>query len=507
MSFVGYDKLKVYYGDLHSHCDIGYGHGPVEEAYQNARTQLDFASVTAHAHWPDIPEGSERLASVVAYHRKGFQRAKEQWQRFQEVTEGFNRDHQFITFLSFEWHSLRHGDHNVYFKEAQGRIITARSLEEMRAHLRFLTEEGTASFLIPHHIGYLSGYRGIRWEDFSPEFTPVVEMMSMHGMAESTDGPFPYLHTMGPRDERSTVQYGLRTGHVFGVIGSTDHHSAHPGSYGHGRAAVWATELSRDGIWEAIAARRTYALTGDRIALAFSLNAQPMGSLVPANTDRRIEISVVGGSALDYVEIIYNNRCLNRWSVCGPEPNLFKEPVKVFLEVGWGQKDIPVDWHVTLEVVEGSLLSAEPRFRGRDIVAPQASGIGRHAFSSWDRIGENSVSFVTQTWGNPTTTTPSTQGISLELLGAENTKIQAVINGHQVTIALGELVRGSRSGYLGGFLAPAYCFHRAVSRDEYAYETSLQHAGDGKQRDWYYVRVRQKNGQWAWSSPIWVEAS
>ena len=23
--------------------------------------------------------------------------------------------------------------------------------------------------------------------------------------------------------------------------------------------------------------------------------------------------------------------------------------------------------------------------------------------------------------------------------------------------------------------------------------------------DYYYVRVRQKNQQWAWSSPIWVE--
>ena len=51
----------------------------------------------------------------------------------------------------------------------------------------------------------------------------------------------------------------------FGLIGSTDHHSAFPGSHGFGRVAVWAESLSREAIWQAIRARRTYALTGDRI--------------------------------------------------------------------------------------------------------------------------------------------------------------------------------------------------------------------------------------------------
>jgi hypothetical protein len=43
---------------------------------------------------------------------------------------------------------------------------------------------------------------------------------------------------MGPRDGHSTVQYGLKQGHIFGFIGSTDHHSAHPGHYGFGRLAA-----------------------------------------------------------------------------------------------------------------------------------------------------------------------------------------------------------------------------------------------------------------------------
>ena len=34
---------------------------------------------------------------------------------------------------------------------------------------------------------------------------------------------------------------------------------------------------------------------------------------------------------------------------------------------------------------------------------------------------------------------------------------------------------------------------------------SIDDDSSGKQTDWYYLRVIQKNGQLAWSSPVWVE--
>ena len=61
------------------------------------------------------------------------------------------------------------------------------------------------------------------------------------------------------------VDEGLRQGHKFGFVASTDHHAGFPGSYGDGMAAVLAEEKTRESIWEAIKARRTYAVTGDRI--------------------------------------------------------------------------------------------------------------------------------------------------------------------------------------------------------------------------------------------------
>lgn len=506
MTYPGYDHLNVYYGDLHSHChQVGYGYGSVEEAYQNARSQLDFASVTAHAHWPDIPQDEARLAGTVNYHLDGFKRAARAWPVLKEVTEAVYEPGRFVSFPSFEWHSRRYGDHNIYYKEAVGDIIRAADLEDMRAELRRLKEQGTDCLMIPHHIGYLQGYRGISWDDFTPEFSPIVEMFSMHGQAESDDAPYPYMHTMGPRNERSTMQYGLRTGQIFGVAGSTDHHSAFPGSYGYGRVAVWASDLTRDGIWEAIVARRTYALTGDRIVLAFSINHQPMGAILPNTTDRDIAVSVVGGGALEFVELLHNNRPVHRWSAYEQALTESNGPVKVFVELGWGQKDEITDWHVNLDVTGGKLQAVEPRFRGPDIVAPQDEAPARIAFSSWERIGDNQVQFTTQTWGNPTILTPATQGACLEILGDENTRIQGQINHCRINLSLKDLQTGARTGHLGGFLSPAYSFHRAARQSEYNWPYTFRHRHSSPERDWYYVRVCQKNGQWAWSSPIWVD--
>jgi predicted DNA-binding protein with PD1-like motif len=125
---------------------------------------------------------------------------------------------------------MEHGDHNIYYKETTDEIIRAATLEDMRVQLRHLARQGRQSFLIPHHIGYRRGFRGINWADFTSEFSPVVEILSMHGLSESDEAPYPYLHVMGPRDSRSTMQHGLSIGNIFGVIGSSDHHSAHSGS-------------------------------------------------------------------------------------------------------------------------------------------------------------------------------------------------------------------------------------------------------------------------------------
>jgi hypothetical protein len=355
-----YHNLTALYGDLHNHCSLSYGHGSFEDAVQNARMQLDFASITLHALWPDMPEDDPDLDYLVAYHKYGFAQAAVNWPGYLQKVQALNREEDLILFPSYEWHSNAYGDHCIYYRDdGDHPILDAPTLPALREKLLALE---TPALLIPHHIGYRQGFRGIDWSAFSPDLSPVVETLSFHGASESSSGPRPYLHSMGPRHGLCTAQAGWARGHIFGVIGSTDGHSAFPGSYGRGRLAVWAEGQTRADIWQALRQRRTVALTGDRIEVQFSLNGEPLGSLCPPDEERQIQVSVHGGGAIDLVEVLHNNRPIHRAAPLPPETA--DGPFSVHLEVGWGERPRPTDWTVEVHVVDGRLDAIEPRFRG-----------------------------------------------------------------------------------------------------------------------------------------------
>ncbi len=495
--------LGLYYGDIHNHCNLSYGKGSLAEAFHNARLQLDFASVTLHGHWDDMPQGDRELDYLVDYHRQGFERARAGWEGYLAASEAANQPGRFVTFPSFEWHSMTYGDHCVYFRDsATDDIFHVADIESLRARLR---RHPPASLLIPHHIGYLQGYRGINWAHFTSEFSPVVEIMSFHGASEHSDAQPDYLHAMGPRDHRSTAQYALAQGHIFGFIASSDHHSAHPGSYGYGLAAVWAESLTRNGIWEALLKRRCYAISGDRIALAVALNDQPMGSILPYRPQRNIEVAAQGAATLDYVEVLHNNRVIHRETPHRTAPDL-SEPLQLRLEMGWGELETMTDWDVELRVINGDLLGIEPHLRGHDIGIPVIDDVTPCVLSHLETAGQR-LHLRTQTPRNASVRSANTQAITLTVQGSLDTKVGARVNGRAITLPIRDLVEGSRSFYTGGFVSPSFVFHRAVPLAETRCRFTLSHHSAGGQRDWYYVRVRQRNGQWAWASPIWVEGS
>ncbi len=498
-----YADLQVYYGDIHNHCNLSYGKGSLADAWHNARLQLDFASVTLHGHWDDMPRDAPRLGYLVDYHRQGFERARSAWGDYLRATDAANEDGRFVTFPSFEWHSMRYGDHCVYFRDvATPEIFHVAHIEQLRARLR---RHPHPSWLIPHHIGYRQGFRGINWAHFTPELSPVVEIMSFHGAAEHSGAEPEYRHAMGPRDHRSTAHYALEQGHIFGFIGSSDHHSAHPGHYGHGQVAAWAEGLSRAAIWRAISQRRAYAISGDRIALKFALNGRPMGALLPCMSDRQIDVSLEAASSIDYVEVLRNNRVIRRESVFAGAAD-FSAPVKVRLEMGWGELETLTDWDVDLRVEGGQLLGIEPHLRGHDIGIPVIDDRSLCVLSRLDYDGGDRLRLRTQSPRNASVTSSSTQAITLQIAGDADSVIRGTVNGVAVRLALADIAEGARSYYTSGFVSPSFVFHRALPAAEYRLAFSLRHESAGAERDWYYVRARLRNGHWAWCSPIWVEA-
>jgi hypothetical protein len=536
-----YDSYNLYFGDLHTHCAISYGKGTLETALRNAKMHLDFCSVTGHAHWPDMPEPNPATQRVIDFHNEGFDKLKQLWPAVIETMNRENRDHQFVTFPGFEIHSMEDGDRTIIYRDGRGEIIYAKSIPDLEATLRDLAAEGTIAMSFPHHIGYKQGRRGINWKSFNPEFAPIVEIASMHGMAEDDEAAASFLHTMGPGDGESTMVEGLRQGHFFGAVGNTDHHSASPGSYGCGVTGVWAEELTRKGIWDALVDRRTYACTGDKIALEVTLDGFPMGSVIRDGESsgpgpgtrpdggREIAVSVHGGGPIDYVDIVKNGRLLERFSQCDidraeagdgvyPSDPLLSGAgrtdtihTKLFLELGWGHRDRITEWDLDFGIDTGRVLSVEPRFRGPMVLSPlEKDKIDEDdLFYSWERADEKSVSFYAKTWGNPNPFTNSCQGICLEVEMPVNGRILLSHRNNPRAdggpVPLERALKGAVTGYSTPDIeAAAWRIHRAPRREEFLWDIRYAMPGteglDGG--DFYYVRVRQKNGQMAWSSPI-----
>lgn len=502
-----YDGLKLLIGDVHNHCGISYGHGALDEALKNAREQLDFCAITGHAHWHDMPKPTDRIQPVLDYHNAGFSKLREGWNGVLETLRAASEEGRFVVFPSFEVHSLESGDRTIVYKDIAGEILYVRDMKDLHSRLRKLTKQGKAAMSFPHHIGYRRGSRGIDWKSLDPATEPVVEIVSMHGGSEASETPRPFLRSMGPSDWESTMQYGLSLGHVFGVVGNTDHHSAYPGSYGHGRTALWAESNTRDSIWDAYFARRTYALTGDRIDLRFAVNGAPMGSVIRKTGRRSIGIKVVAGGAIDCVDVIKNNKLLRRYSECDVKQAAAGRNVrtKIFLEVGWGDKKKEVAWDVFLGVSAGEIVSVEPRFRGQDVVSPrdkEKDAPAQYYTSHWERQGDRRVHFTTKTRGNPTASTNSAQGMCVEVEMPSNGFVEAELNGRRERLPLKRLMAGAYANEMDQVSAPAYRFHRAPAAWEYDWDLSFEDKDD--KPGFYYVRVREKNDQWAWSSPVFL---
>ena len=85
----------------------------------------------------------------------------------------------------------------------------------------------------------------------------------------------------------------LDAGRKLAFTASGDSHHRNPGLSG-AVTGIWATELTRAALLDAIRARRCYATAGQRIAVEFTINGQIMGSDLAVDSDPLLQWRVVG---------------------------------------------------------------------------------------------------------------------------------------------------------------------------------------------------------------------
>jgi len=239
--------LRPFWGDLHGQSEETVGTNSVEDYFRFAR-DVSLVDFTGH-------QGND------------FQITPEFWERIGHCALEYNEPGRFVVFPGYEWSATTPagGDRNVHYLEdgqpihrtshwqiagdEAGRTSDRYPVGELFSQLK----KGRPALVVPH-----IGGRPANLAFHDPDLEPIIEIYSAWGQ-------FEWL-----------LEEAIERGYQVGFSGGSDDHKGRPGAsypgsssfgvYG-GLTCVYASELTRTGIWEALKSRRCYATSGQRIAL------------------------------------------------------------------------------------------------------------------------------------------------------------------------------------------------------------------------------------------------
>jgi mycothiol synthase len=258
-------ELELFVGDLHAHDITCAAEGWPMDVMQWARDEkaLDFVSTAPQTH-----------AFIDS----------EKWLLNKHAAEAYLEEGRFVTFPAFEWQHSHYGDKVVHYLGGDQPFLPVDDARFNHPAKLYEAVRASDALVISHHPGYALDQHvpGTDWDAMETDVDRLVELWSMHGSSEGYD---PADRPLVPPRREDGVLAALRDGKRFGFTAGSDTHGGRPGGsakeprpYWGGLCAVWAKELTRRSLFEALWARRTVALTGARIVLSFTVNGAWMGS-------------------------------------------------------------------------------------------------------------------------------------------------------------------------------------------------------------------------------------
>ena len=278
---------RILWADLQNHSGLSDGSGMPADLLRYAReiAALDAAAVTDHDHW-----GMRFMDREPAI-----------WRRTLDAVDRLHDSGRFVALAGYEWTNWVEGHRHVVFFEptteaAAGLLLSSIDESYDEAHELWAGLGGVRALTFAHHSA--GDPIATDWsQEPPPGLEPVTEIVSVHGSSESADSPGVVV--------RGAVEgnYGrdaLDRGYRLGFVGSSDGHDGHPG-LGHlaspsgGVAAILADDATREGMYEALRARRTYATNGPRIVVRASYAGWPIGAGIPAAAAAAGEVGPIVG--------------------------------------------------------------------------------------------------------------------------------------------------------------------------------------------------------------------
>ncbi len=269
--------VPVFWGDTHCHTvltpnirDNNNGACP-QDAYHFAKeaAKLDFVALVEQTF---VFDDNERLNITPRL-----------WQEIRRISDQYYEPERFVTFPGFELHSKR-GDTVVFFAEDMASFEYPAGAEDIYDIWRLY--QGKKYLSIPHFHRYCggrpmkdqqeqkhSGFDLANWEANDPAEVLCEFYSAQWGRFEYPQNPM-LLKAMSNIPENDVISF-LSRGKHWGITAGSDDHDSMPGHGG--LTAVYADSLTREGIYEGLRQRRSYATTHPRVYLDYRLEDAGMG--------------------------------------------------------------------------------------------------------------------------------------------------------------------------------------------------------------------------------------
>ncbi len=283
------DEYRIFWGDIHGHLGYMDSVGTIDE-YYNFAQNISFLDFVCHSEHMDSYSGDRQASNDM------------QWEIIKSGARKYDKPGEFAVLRGYENSEI--WDANVYFY-GEGENWHVDSY----ANRLFEFAKKNAAIVIPHMTTYPQRLRGYDWSNYDASVMPVVEIYSMHGSSEYFGGERPLKEC----EPGGYVVDALDRGYKLGFIGSADGHDCMPGNsaggfYMNGLVAVYAKELTKEAVMDAIMNRRCYAATNARILGYFSINECMSGSelIMKQGEIAKIKVSIYGSGAIEQVHVIRN---------------------------------------------------------------------------------------------------------------------------------------------------------------------------------------------------------
>ena len=453
------------WGDLHAQSVIGCGARSIDAYYRHAR---DFAATDFGSHQANC-----------------FLVSNDEWCETQSVTKALHEDGRFVALLGVEWSgaSAYGGDHNLYFP--------GEAAELRRCSHEFVADKSDVASDLPHVTAVHDHYRGsdtlvavhvggrtadLRWHE--PTLDRLLEVHSTHATSDW------FLFD------------ALKRGYRMGVVAGSDSVDGRPGAShpGHmgvrnvrgGLTAAALPALSRSALWDALRARHCYGTTGPRILLQLTAGDARMGDETTVASLPPFDVAIEGTAPIETLEFFRDDALLATIDAMAATTELSST-----IRVAWSGTTSPGNWQRARMRWDGELRVTGARIVGAADWATDTPDEGvrersdsRVAFRSitagdWDGLllelddpARAELTFVTE---------PMALHARLGDLGTQARTFEAHSPERKV-----ELRRMPRTmpalGWRGRFVDPS--------------PPAGPHA--------YWIRVRQADGHFAWSTPIFT---